>query len=171
MPIGDARRRGVTGRRGFTYVGLLIVVALLGAALASAGVSWRHRLQREREIESIARAQELADALGSWQAVAGTSRQALPDWNDLLEDRRVAPLLRHLRRAWTDPLTGETDWQWVRDEAGQVVGVRSRSMRPAIVRVDADGLAAPSIVCVCDRVFRPRSAAVASAAASAAALP
>ena len=48
MPTGDFVPRG-RRRSGFAYMGLLMLLALLGAALGEAGQVWRTQAQRERE--------------------------------------------------------------------------------------------------------------------------
>ena len=150
--------------RGFTYLGLLFAIALLGVALAATGVSWRQAALREQERESIFRGQQIADALGRWRAAGGESPAGPQALQDLLEDRRDGLVRRHLRRLWDDPLTGRPDWVLLRDARGAIVALASRSARPAVL---TDGLKASvpgQAPKVSDRVFRPQAAAVQAAA-------
>ena len=42
-----------TAHRGFTYIGLLIFIALLGIGLAMTGQIWHTSVQREKEAELL----------------------------------------------------------------------------------------------------------------------
>lgn len=134
MPTGERRPP-----RGFTYLWLLFLLAAGGAALAAAGQQWSARLQREREIELVARGREIAAAIGAYHAAPGIEPAAWPrGFDDLLEDRRGVALRRHLRRAYADPFTGRADWLPITmaDEGWR--GVRSRSDAIATLRLDED---------------------------------
>ena len=50
---------------GFSYIGLLIAVALLGVGLASAGELWRTAAKREREQELLFAGREFRNAIAS----------------------------------------------------------------------------------------------------------
>lgn len=112
---------GVQG--GFTYLLVLFLVAALGVFAAQTGVVWHHATQREREAELLAIGVEFARALARY-------RDASPDGvlpaslQPLIEDRRSGALVRHLRRVYRDPFTGETNWGFEK-AAGQITGVYS----------------------------------------------
>jgi type II secretory pathway pseudopilin PulG len=124
-----------TGRqRGFTYLLLLFVLALLGAGLATLGQRWQTLAQRERETELLFRAGEIRRALQSYAAASPDG--ALPRSLDLLlEDRRSDPPRHHLRRLYADPFTGRADWLLLRQPDGGILGLSSRSRLPALRRV------------------------------------
>jgi len=121
-----ARRRH--GEGGFTYLMLLWWVAISGFMLATLGQSWLLDARRAREAELIWRADQLRQAIEAYASVPvspGASR--LPTrLVDLLEDRRSGELQRHLKRVWTDPITGRAEWGLVREGEG-IVGVHSLS--------------------------------------------
>ena len=126
-------------QRGFTYLGLLFAVALAGAALAQLGQHWSGAAQRERERELIFRGQQIAAAIAAYHAVAAVAAPAWPrGFDELLEDRRTSSPIHHLRRAFTDPITGKADWVPMLDEAGGWHGVHSRSDAPATIRFDEE---------------------------------
>src|SRR5262249_55589670 len=56
-------------------------------------------------------------------------------------------VVRHLRRYYADPMTGQRDWVLVRNLEGGIVGVRSRSeLRPIKQALFPEGLAFGSAV-------------------------
>ncbi len=129
-----------TGERGFTYLWLLFLLAAGGAALAAAGQRWSGVMLSERERELIFRGEQIAAAIAAYRAVeiAGAARWPA-SWEELIEDRRGPLLRRHLRRAYADPFTGETDWEPILGEDGHWRGVRSRSPAPARLVREATG--------------------------------
>jgi type II secretory pathway pseudopilin PulG len=168
MPTGNPRLQ-----RGFTYLGLLFVISLLGASLAAAGVTWQHRVQRELELESMFRGQQIADAIGAWRAASSSAAEASevtappsgpPDLASLLEDRRTGKLSRHLRRVYPDPLTGLPDWTLLRDPDGSLIGLRSRSDRPALIQIGLTAAQPGRPLRVSDRLYTPRTPNASAAA-------
>jgi type II secretory pathway pseudopilin PulG len=126
-------------QQGFTYLGLLFAVVLAGIALAQLGQRWSGAAQRERERELIFRGQQIAAAIAAYHAAPAVAAPSWPrGFEELLEDRRTATPMHHLRRAFTDPITGKADWVPMLDEAGGWHGVRSRSDAPATIRFGAE---------------------------------
>ena len=125
------RRRLATG---FTYLGLLFLLALVGAGLGALGQRWSTTLHRAREAELGFRGHEIERAIASYWAASAPGGHALPrGLHDLIEDRRTGEVMRHLRRAYTDPFTGQADWQFiVHEPGGGLLGVRSRAAVPAM---------------------------------------
>ncbi|MDT3672249.1 MAG: type II secretion system protein [Aromatoleum sp.] len=117
------RRASRSVQSGFTYLLVLFLVAALGVFAAQTGVVWHHATQREREAELLAIGVEFARALARY-------RDASPDGvlpgslQPLVEDRRSGVPVRHLRRIYRDPFTGETNWG-LEKAAGQITGVYS----------------------------------------------
>lgn len=121
---------GAAGRqRGFTYLGVLFLVALMGAALAGAGQLWGTASQRARERELLWVGSQYAQALRSYYRSSVGTAQYPERLEDLLEDKRVPTVRRHLRRLYPDPITGSLDWGLVRSFDGRITGVYSRSER------------------------------------------
>jgi type II secretory pathway pseudopilin PulG len=117
----------VRAQRGFTYVGLLLAVALAGVALAAAGTLWGTAAKRDKEAELLFVGDQFRRAIGSYyDGTPGAKRYPLK-LEDLLEDKRLAATRRHLRRIYADPMTGKADWELVRLADGAIVGVHSRS--------------------------------------------
>lgn len=112
-------------QRGFTYIGVLFAVTLLGVALAAAGTLWSTAAQREREAELLFVGDQFRRAIGSYYEGSPGAKRYPTRLEDLVEDRRLPRVRRHLRRIYADPMTGEPDWELVRLPDGGIVGVRS----------------------------------------------
>lgn len=132
MPNGERR-----GERGFTYLGVLLLVALAGALVAGVGERATLAAARERERELLFRGAQIRAAIERY--VAASPEGALPPSLDaLLEDRRGPRPRHHLRRRYTDPFTGRADWLAIEVEQGgerRLVGVRSRADAPRVLHV------------------------------------
>ena len=112
-------------QRGFTYIGFLLFVALAGAGLAAYGEFASHAAQREKEAELLFRGEQIRDAIASYYRKEQRYPKAL---TELLEDKRFPMPVRHLRRLYRDPMSGEADWGLVEAPGGAgVMGVYSRS--------------------------------------------
>lgn len=103
-----ARRRFDAG---FTYVGLVVFVAILGlvgAATLKVDALLR-RAQAEQELLEIGAA--YSEALRSYAAATPRGFPPLPPTlQDLLKDPRFPGTRRHLRKIFVDPITGGTEW-------------------------------------------------------------
>jgi type II secretory pathway pseudopilin PulG len=96
---------------GFTYIGLLIAVVVLGVALSAVGKVWRTHAQREREQELLFIGREFRAAIAAYSRANVNGASQFPqDINDLLEDKRWPEPRHYLRRLYVDPMTGAQDW-------------------------------------------------------------
>ena len=124
------RPRADRQQSGFTYLWLLFALAFASFGLMNLGEHWALQSQRELEREQMFRGQQIVAALKSYAASTPTGMHCAPrTLEELLQDARVPGIRRHLRRIYSDPLTGLPDWELLRDPLGGVVGVRSRSAR------------------------------------------
>jgi type II secretory pathway pseudopilin PulG len=130
---GRAHRiRPVRGSaRGFTYLGVLVLVALLAAGAADWLRLWHVAGQREAERELLFVGHQFRQALASWNRHGHPGPRRL---EDLLADPRTPGLRRHLRQVYPDPVTGRAEWGLVRDEAGGIVAVHSLSQAAPLKR-------------------------------------
>jgi type II secretory pathway pseudopilin PulG len=117
-------RRTVNGRqRGFTYVGLLIAIAIIGAGLAAVGQVWHTTLKHEREKELLFTGNQFRLAINRYFKANNRYPARL---EDLLLDDRSQAIRRHLRKIYIDPMTGLAEWGVVKSD-NFVVGVYSLS--------------------------------------------
>ena len=121
------RRTGAAAReRGFTYLGLLIAMAIIGVNLAAAGMLWHTAQQRERERELLYVGDQIRLAIGHYYNTGG-ARQFPQSLDDLLRDSRQPGTVRYLRKLYHDPVTGTTEWGLIKDNSDRVMGVFSLS--------------------------------------------
>ena len=131
---------------GFTYLGVLFLVTVLSMTAAMAGVVWStvQRRENERELVFVGRQFQLAIEHYREFFKAGPT-QYPPALEDLLRDPRSVDTARHLRRLYSDPMTGEPSWGLVRLADGSIVGVYSLSEREPLQRSAlGQGLAFPN---------------------------
>ncbi len=118
---------------GFSYIGVLLAVAIAGIAMTAANRYWSTIIQREREAELIFRGDQIREAIQAYyeNPPEGQSKQYPRSIDDLLKDPRYPQARRHLRRWYKDPFSGENDWAIVRDAGDRIKGVHStHSGRP-----------------------------------------
>lgn len=117
--------------RGFSYVVLLVAVAIIGVGATAFVTYWSESVQRQREEDLLRVGREIVLAIKSYhEGSPGTVRTFPREWRDLLEDPRVVVLRRHLRCVYPDPVTGREAWGLVRAPDGGFSGVYSLSEAP-----------------------------------------
>ncbi len=124
---GAAARGRSRGDRGFTYLGLLVLVAVIGIMLAAAGEVASTAAQRDREAQLLWVGHEYRAAIGRYWAHRRTYPQTL---EELLGAAPDAPVqFRYIRRLYRDPMTNAVDWVLVPAPSGGIMGVASSSKR------------------------------------------
>ncbi len=90
---------------GFTFIGLMVAIALINISLAVALTSWATINKRAKETELIWRGQQYVRALRCHQAETG----ALPDdLDELLESDGI-------RAVYPDPMSPDGEWRIIRE--------------------------------------------------------
>jgi type II secretory pathway pseudopilin PulG len=120
--------------RGFTYIGVLVIVAIMGIMLAAVGRMWQTYVAREREEELLfvgdqyRRAIELyfKEGLDKNRQQQGAGRYPR-ELADLVKDPRWPDTRRYLRKLYPDPVTGKNEWGLVKSPDGGIAGVYSLS--------------------------------------------
>lgn len=114
---------------GFTYLGLIIFVFILGmvgAATLKIG-SLLQRAHAEQELLEIGH--QFSTALRTYAEATPRGQPPQPmTLQELLRDTRFPNPRRHLRKIFVDPVSGKAEWGLVRaGEGGRILGVHSLS--------------------------------------------
>lgn len=89
---------------GFSFLFVLFAVVLVGLSMMGANKQWVTMMKREREAELLYRGHQYRRAIARYVESVPGARQYPLRVEDLLKDPRTAK--RHLRAAYTDPITG-----------------------------------------------------------------
>ena len=110
---------------GFTYIGILFAVVIMGLLLTVAARVWTVTEQRERETQLLFVGDEFRRAIAAYYV---SGHQYPLSLQLLLADDRSPVPKRYLRRMYADPMTGAADWTliYATDGVG-IMGVASRS--------------------------------------------
>jgi len=107
---------------GFTYIGVLIGVAILGAMLASLGTVWHTMAQRDQEKELLFVGHQFRVALNRYYQ----NNQRYPlRLEQLVQGDNPQVVQRYLRKIYVDPMTRQANWALVTQIDGQIVGIYS----------------------------------------------
>ena len=129
-------RSGRRAQAGFTYIGVLVLVVLIGLMLASAGQVARISAQRERETELLFIGHQYREAIGRF--VRGTHRYP-NTLEELVRFEGAGPAPDHyLRRSYRDPMTRQADWTLIPAPGVGFMGVASSSKQVPLKRADFD---------------------------------
>ena len=128
-PTGSSRALDCrSSSEGFTYLGLLFIVAIMGLVMALAAQVWETNVRREKERELLFVGNQIRQAIGSYYAEMPDGVKRYPQrLEDLLQDNRFPSVKRHLRRLYRDPVTGSAEWGLVSSGEGGIQGIYSVS--------------------------------------------
>lgn len=118
----------VSRQGGFTYLTALFVVAILLGGLALTGEMWATAAKRQKEAELLFIGDQYRRAIGLYyEATPGSVKRYPRSLEDLIKDPRQARIERYLRKLYPDPITGKTEWGFVKAGDGGIQGVHSLS--------------------------------------------
>lgn len=124
-------------QRGYTYIGVLLLVAVMGFMAANT-LRWGQQMQRrEAEQALLTQGKVLVEALSSYAQATGPGQRMTPSSvQDLLRDPRFPQsTVRHLRRLPPDPITGSAEWGVVMTDDGRgIIGFHSLSEDRPLLR-------------------------------------
>lgn len=150
----------MVAQRGFTYLAVLFMVALMGLALTGIGTVWHTAAQREKERELLYVGKQFRRAVESYyESSPGALKKYPPSLDELLKDSRFPGIRRHLRRIYRDPVGGGSEWGIVKAPEGGIMGVHSLStdtpLKKAGFREADKGLAGQQRYADWHFVYRP----------------
>jgi type II secretory pathway pseudopilin PulG len=111
---------------GFTFIGLLILLVIIGIGLAAAGELWSTAVKREKEAQLLFVGDEFRRAIGGYYEASPGQKEFPRQLEDLLEDKRFPTVRRYLRQVYRDPMTNKPDWGLVMS-GDRIIGVHSLS--------------------------------------------
>lgn len=113
---------------GFTFIWVLVSIALVGLGLTVGATVAKTTSQRDKERELLAIGRQFRDAIRAYYEtrIEGRGREYPASLDDLVLDRRFPGTKRHLRKVFVDPMTGRAEWGYIR-VAGRIAGVHSLS--------------------------------------------
>ncbi|HYA87822.1 MAG TPA: type II secretion system protein [Nitrospirota bacterium] len=123
------KHRAIRTSRGFTYVGLLAILVIIGISLGAAGKYWQNIILRDKEAELLFRGDQYKEAIERYYNAIPFNPQLPRRIEDLLVDNRTSAGKRHLRQKYKDPMTGE-DFvlvEGVNATGKYIIGVHSKS--------------------------------------------
>ena len=113
---------------GFTYLGILFAIAIMGVALAAAGSFWHTAQQREKERELLFIGNQYRQAISLYyEKSPGGGKQFPKALENLLQDNRHVTTQRYLRKIYRDPITNSKTWGIVEGPGNTIMGVYSLS--------------------------------------------
>lgn len=133
-----AGRPGKTRQGGSAYLAVLMLVVAVATGLSAVVQPWQTKKQREQEAELLFIGMQFQRALASYYR-SGTAPAYPKTMDALIKDDRVSFTRRHLRRVYTDPMTGDQEWGIVKSPDGGIMGVYSLSEKAPLKQ---DGFAA-----------------------------
>ena len=113
---------------GFTYIGLLAAVAIMGIFMMVVGEIWQSLQKREKESELLFIGNEYRRAIADYYTqTPGNTPRYVMKLEELLKDARYPVTRRYLRKLYKDPITGSAEWGLLKNTSGQIYGVYSLS--------------------------------------------
>jgi type II secretory pathway pseudopilin PulG len=109
-------------------IGLLIILGLGGISLMAAVDIWQMQRQREREEQLIFVGEQYRQAIRKYyySSPIGSPHTLPSSLEALLDDERYPIRVRHLRRLYPDPITGNSQWGEIK-AGDRIAGVYSLS--------------------------------------------
>jgi type II secretory pathway pseudopilin PulG len=118
---------------GYTYLTLLFALAFMGAGLAAASSLWHTAQMREKERELLYVGEQYRKAIELYYAQGKVYPREL---TQLLRDQRVPQVRRYIRKLYRDPITGKSEWGFIKAPDGGIAGVYSLSEQTPFKQAD-----------------------------------
>jgi type II secretory pathway pseudopilin PulG len=114
--------------RGFTYIALLIFIAVLSLGFLSTWEVWNTAIKRDNEQELLFAGDQIRNAINMYYLHSPGPGNRFPmSLEDLLKDPRYPATRRYLRKIYLDPITKSRNWDLVKGPNGEILGVHSAS--------------------------------------------
>ena len=127
-------------QQGFTYLGVIILLAIIGLVGAAALKVDALLARAAAEQELLEEGAAFSAALDSYAAATPQGKPTQPPtMQDLLKDNRFPNVKRHLRKIFVDPISGKAEWgiTYAGDKIG-VIGIYSLSQAQPLKQANFD---------------------------------
>jgi type II secretory pathway pseudopilin PulG len=119
---------------GFSYIGVLVTLAIAAIGMQGAAVMWQHQSQRANEALLLEVGEAYRLAIGRYyESTPQPVKQYPATLMELVEDKRFPVLKRHIRKLYSDPFFSKQGMALV-VQNGRVIGVHSLSLQAPIRR-------------------------------------
>ncbi len=125
--------------RGFTFLGLMMIVALMGVGLLAVGEVWHTAQRREKEQALLFVGDQFRLAINAYYLHTPVTSKQQPypmSLEDLLKDPRYPTTQRYLRKIYLDPISGSSEWGLAKKPNGGIYGVYSLSEETPIKKAN-----------------------------------
>jgi type II secretory pathway pseudopilin PulG len=113
-------------QRGFTYIGVLVIMAVMLTAMGAASEVWHVVMQQEKEQELIFVGHQFRTAIAKYYKQSGSkyppTLEALVESNDASGKK-----VHYLRKLYVDPVTGNDQWGLILGNGAGLAGIYSIS--------------------------------------------
>jgi type II secretory pathway pseudopilin PulG len=121
-------RASTANSGGYTYLGVLFLIAASGILLVATSQVWYTAQKRDKEEELLFVGDQLRRAIGAYYESTASGPKRYPaTLEDLQRDPRSPGVRRYLRQLYRDPMTGGTTWGLMKAADGTIFGVYSLS--------------------------------------------
>jgi hypothetical protein len=119
--------------QGYSFVVVLVLLALCMLGLSIAGPMWSQQARREREQDLLRIGNLYAQAIANYyHSSPGSVKQYPQRLEQLLADTRFVGMRRYLRTLYPDPIDTAQPWGLVLDSQQRIIGVYSRNEQSPI---------------------------------------
>jgi len=116
---------------GFTYLGVLMAVALMGIGLLAISEVWTTTAKHQRLAQLEWIGTQYVQAIESYYYANTGSTHFYPRaLEDLVEDKRYLGIKRHIRMLYTNPFTQDIRWSLIPAAEGGIRGIAYRNADP-----------------------------------------
>lgn len=120
----NSGKRLAVAQDGFTYLGVLLAIALLGIGLSVVSEVWTKTVERQKRIQLDWVGRQYVQAIQSYYYANTDPVHSYPKaLEDLLEDKRYPAIKRHIRALYPDPFSGTVKWKLIGAPTGGFQGV------------------------------------------------
>jgi hypothetical protein len=116
--------------KGFAYMVMLFLLAIIGVSLGVVSQDSDTLLKREKELDWVFVGKQYQRAIASYYQQSPEGIKTLPqNLEQLIEDKRFIKPKHHLRKNYGDPSNFNQAWNLILNEQNQLIGVRSNSLQ------------------------------------------